>query len=310
MKKISILFIFFLTCTSPYFPKGKPEELVIFSEDLLKIRDFIEKEVQDTFYTPRPEPIYEIIFAKSSDFEKYKGYYTILVLGTKNSSSYEVFKKIFPEMDKEGIYEKRKFFQKEDYIVGIFGFNEDYILSKLKEGVLNKLILHIKELYKKHVYSIVDINNRIKREIKREYNFEIDIPTGFLYIKKSKDFLSLGTHYPDRFIFFYITQEIDLDPENLMDLRDSLTGVYYDGDKIDRELTKWKKTEIFGEEGIEIYGHWENEKMKIGGAFKSIVFKKGGKYYFIDMGVFEPEKPKLKYIRWLEAIVSTMKWSY
>lgn len=309
MRKISILFIFFLTCSSPYFPKGKPEQLVIFSEGLLKIKDFVEKEIQDTFYTPRPEPIYEIIFAKSSEFEKYKGYYTILILATPQSSSYEVFRKIFPGIEKNGVYEKSRIFQREDYIIGILGSDEDYILLELKE-VLNKLILHVKELYKKHVYSIIDVNNSIKKEIKKEYGFEIDIPTGFLYIKKSKDFLSLGTHYPDRFIFFYITKKIDFDPKNLMDLRDSLTEVYYDGDKIDRELTKWKKTKIFGEEGIEIYGHWENEKMKIGGAFKSLIFKKNDKYYFIDMGVFEPEKPKLKYIRWLEAIVSTMKWNY
>ncbi|MEO0231187.1 MAG: DUF4837 family protein [candidate division WOR-3 bacterium] len=310
MKKISILFIFFLTCTSPYFPKGKPEELVIFSEGLLKMKDFIETEIQDTFYTPRPEPIYDIIFAKVSEFEKYKGYYTILILATPSSASYEIFKDIFPEAQKRGVYEKRKIFQKEDYIVGILGPDEDYILSELKE-VLNRLTLRIKELYKKHVYNIIDVNNSIKREIKKEYGFEIDIPTGFLYIKKSKDFISLGAHYPDRFIFFYISEKVlELDPEKLMDLRDSLTEIYYDGDKIDRELTKWKRIKIFDEEGMEIYGHWENEKMKIGGAFKSLIFKKKDRYYFIDMGVFEPEKPKLKYIRWLEAIVSTMKWSY
>ena len=309
MRKISILFIFFLSCTSPYFPKGKPEELVIFSEGLFKIKEFIEKEIQDTFYTPRPEPIYDIIFAKNEEFDKYKGYYTILILATPYSKSYEIFKEIFPEKNKEGIYEKKKVFQKEDYIVGLFFQSEDILLKEIKKGILNKIIEHIKNLYKKHVYSIVDINEGIKREIKKEYGFEIDIPTGFLYIKKSKDFLSLGTHYPDRFIFFYVREKIDLNPEKLMDLRDSLTGVYYDGDKIDKDLTKWKKTKIFGEDAIEIYGHWENEKMKIGGAFKSFIFKKNDKYYFIDMGVFEPEKPKLKYIRWLEAIVLTMKWN-
>ncbi len=309
MRKISILFIFFLSCTSPYFPKGKPEELVIFSEGLFKIKEFIEKEIQDTFYTPRPEPIYDIIFAKNEEFDKYKGYYTILILATPYSKSYEIFKEIFPEKNKEGIYEKKKVFQKEDYIVGLFFQNEDILLKEIKKGILNKIIEHIKNLYKKHVYSIVDINEGIKKEIKKEYGFEIDIPTGFLYIKKSKDFLSLGTHYPDRFIFFYVREKIDLNPEKLMDLRDSLTGVYYDGDKIDKDLTKWKKTKILGEDAIEIYGHWENEKMKIGGAFKSFIFKKNDKYYFIDMGVFEPEKPKLKYIRWLEAIVLTMKWN-
>jgi hypothetical protein len=309
VRKISILFIIFYSCTSPYFPKGKPEELVIFSENLFKIKEFIEKEIQDTFYTPRPEPIYDIIFAKNEEFDKYKGYYTILILATPYSKSYKVFKEIFPEVKKEGIYEKNKVFQKEDYIVGLLFYSEDILLKEIKKGILNKIIEHIRNLYKKHVYSIVDINRGIKREIKKEYGFEIDIPTGFLYIKKSKDFVSLGTHYPDRFIFFYIKEKMELVPEKLMDLRDSLTDVYYDGDKIDRSLTKWKRTKIFGEDAIEIYGHWENEKMKIGGAFKSFAFKKDNKYYFIDMGVFEPEKPKLKYIRWLEAIVLTMRWN-
>lgn len=310
MKKISIFLLFLLMCTSPHFPKGKPEELVIFSAGLSRIKEYIEREIQDTFYTPRPEPFYEIIFANNSEFEKYKGYYTILVIATPYSESYGVFREIFPEVKREGVYKKERVFQKKDFITGVYGPSEESVLLKLREGVIKGLLEHIQKLYKEHVYSVVDINREIRKEIKEKYGFTMDVPVGFLYIKRSNDFVSLGTHYPDRFIFVYTTdKKIDFLPEKIMDLRDSLTAIYYEGDKIDRELVKWKTTEIFGEKAIKVYGHWENDKLKIGGAFESFFFKKGEKYYLVDLGVFEPEKSKLRYIRWLEAIISTMQWN-
>ncbi len=309
MKKFSILCIFLFMCTQPNFPKGKPEQLVIFSQGLPRVKEYIIKEIQDTFYTPQPEPFYNIIFANSKEFEKYKGYYTIMVITTPYSESYEILKQVFPEVKDEGIYRKKGIFQKGDFITAIYGPSEESLLWKLRKGIIYEVLRHIKELYKTHVYNIIDINKSAKKEIREKYGFTFDVPTGFLYIKTSSDFVSLGTHYPDRFIFVYVTdRNMEIDPEKIMDLRDSLTTIYYDGDKIDRELTKWEKTEILSEKTIRIYGHWENEKMRIGGAFESFFFKKKGKFYLIDLAVFEPEKPKLKYIRWLEAIISTMTW--
>jgi hypothetical protein len=297
-------------CTQPNFPKGKPEQLVIFSEGLPRVKEYIIKGIQDTFYTPQPEPFYSIIFADNKDLEKYKGYYTIMVIATPYSGSYKVLKQLFPEVKNKGIYRKRGVFQKGDFITAIFGSSEESVLWKLREGIIYEILRHIKELYKSHVYNIIDINNSIKREIKQKYGFTFDVPTGFLYIEKAKDFVALGTHYPDRFIFIYNTKkEIPFDAMRIMDIRDSLTAIYYKGDKIDRELTKWKEVEIFNERAIKIYGHWENEEMRIGGAFESFFFRKKDRYYLVDLGVFEPEKPKLKYIRWLEAIVSTITWN-
>ncbi len=94
--------------------------------------------------------------------------------------------------------------------------------------------------------------------------------------------------------------------------RDELTGLYYQGDFIDRIDGRSEAVDgptPFGIDGAALHGVWENEIYVIGGPFESWAFycAEDDRTYLIDLSVYAPDREKRPLLRILEAVARTFR---
>ncbi len=104
----------------------------------------------------------------------------------------------------------------------------------------------------------------------------------------------------------------DRSPNDWLLRRDQLTGLYYQGDLVDRMDGRSVATAgptPFGIDGAALHGIWENEIYVIGGPYKSWAFycAEDDRTYFVDLSVYAPDREKRPLLRILEAVARTFR---
>lgn len=149
--------------------------------------------------------------------------------------------------------------------------------------------------------------------VKKNYGFEIVIPRGYSTGEDREGrvlrIYRVVEGEPARFVLVHWSPIADApsSPDALMDLRDRLGGIYYDGDYVLRERSGSEAGRLDGEPATLLHGIWQNDKYVIGGPFRSFGFQRGERYFLIDVSVFNPPGIKLPYLREVLAIARTFK---
>ncbi len=258
--------------------------------------------------TPQPESLYTFIPLTPEQLEPYRGYSNLIILATSASQSFDIYLKVFRE-PKSGLAEAKGKPWPGAYALGLYYPKEEALraaLASLVPQVRAKLKERTLELAEGMAY-YAGHKRKFSKEIKRRYGIEIDIPEGWAFIEglRKEDFFAMAKHNPDRFFFVWRSEgPRNLTPQEILDLRDSLTGLYYEGDYAVREDIRVERDTFAGYPAIAIWGLWQNDKRVAGGPFKCFAFNSGGRLYLVDMGVFAPEKRrKLKYILRMESFL-------
>jgi len=275
-RSLSLVFlVFIIGCTKiERYGRGKAQEIVIVFDGVQRDAIFLRDSLEEVFHTPHPENLFRVLPTKVEQFSNYAGYKNVLILATTSSGAFKLFQKVF-NTSKPGMYTTKNVFIEGDFVVGILSEEEvglwSFIHGQLQD-IRELFLKRLKEIMKKKAY-FPGHDRKRSQEIKRNYGFKIDLPKGWMYIVEDTNFVSLGKHYPDRFMFFYHSKFNEpLDPDNVMNIRDSLAKIYYKGDRILRDFVKIKRDTFLGVECLKIYGAWENDSMTIGGPFFTWAF--------------------------------------
>ncbi len=313
-KKIFLAMIILLglnSCTKiERFARGKANEVIIVYDGTLREAKYLQSVLQDTFYTPRPEPLFITYPVTYDQFEPFKGYKNVIFISTYSSPDYQIFRKIFGEKP-TGIYIAKNVYQEGDEIIGIVSSTETELWPFVYEkGNFIKafLLKRYREILRKKAY-FAGHNKKFSKEFGEKYGFTFDFPEGWAYVVQDSNFVSVAKHYPDRFMFFYHENAPRMfDRDEIVSLRNKLTAKYYDGDYVYKEHLVSKDTTFMGVPAIKIFGIWQNDREYIGGPFETIAFNLNNNFYMFDMGVFAPDRnEKLQFLIRMEIIISSFK---
>ncbi len=306
-----LLLFVLLGCTSyEQYARGAARDVIIVFDGVLDEALFLRDALQDTFYTPHPEPLFDFYPVKVEQFRSYRGYKNVIILATYGTETFELFQEAFGSVG-TGLHVGKNIFGSGDFVIGILAadrYNLLDFLNRHKEEIKKMLLDRIKELYKKKAY-FAGHNKKMREEFGKRYGFTLDFPDGWAYVITDTNFVCIAKHYPDRFMSFYFEEfERPLNVGDILSLRDSLAKLYYEGDRVDRSFTKSMPTMFKGVIAQKIYGVWQNDSLIRGGPFEIIAFNMNGRFYMIDMGVFAPEKRrKLEYLMRMELIARTFE---
>ncbi len=291
--------------------------------DVVIVSDSAERDVAmylasflsiDTFYTPHPEPLF---FVRVVDIATYqdslRGFRNTIVLATDGSASLNLFKEAFGGSVKYGIRSRREALTEGGYMVGIYEPDLAVLKKVIADSafvIRNNLLARIYDQYR-HMEYFAGVRKDIPKELAKKYGFTLELPNGYAYAVQDTDFVCLAKHYPDRFMFFYISDhKRSLDPDSLMALRDSLTRKYYDGDYILRNLCVVEADTFLGHNAVRVTGPWQNDSTVMGGPFRFYAFNANNKFYMVDVALYAPDKIyKLGYIMRMETVIRTMRFT-
>ena len=309
--RLTLLSLLFFGCYRiERYGRGKAQELIVVFGESERTALLLKDTLGEVFYTPHPEPLFTVLPMRPEQFAGYEGYKNVIIVTTTTSPAYKLFERVF-SLKKPGIYTVKNAFGEGDFVLGILQESEVGLWT-----YVNNNIGLIKKVMKKRLYEILRLkayfaghDKGMRREVLKKYGFTFDFPKGWAYVVEEKDFVSWAKHYPDRFIFVFRSKgPRSLDPKEILDLRDSLTEIYYDGDRVVRDLIKVERDTFQGFLRLKIYGPWENDSLVMGGPFFTWAFNVGDTFYMIDGGVFAPDRTeKLEFILREEIIASTFQ---
>ncbi|MEN3044314.1 MAG: DUF4837 family protein [Candidatus Hydrothermales bacterium] len=306
MKKILLSFILLLNCiyeNSIYF-KGEYNTIILSSGNLTRAKDLIKKNLEIIQFTPREEKIlnvFDIDSLEKKDKFLYKHY---IIVSTPSSDNFKLFKEIFKDIKESGIYFRNDPFLRGSFIVGIYGEKEEEILniiSKKGDLIFNTFYDKIIADLRKIAYFPGERKEFSERVFKK-IGLKIKVPKGYRLFKEGEDYIIFNTNYPDRFVMFWkINSKVHLVPEKVVELRNKIAKTVYAGDSVLTNFVNYKYLNLDNKKALYVTGAWGNFSLKIGGGFESLVFEKNGKTYFIDIGIYEPKKWKLKFLKIMES---------
>ncbi len=312
-----LLTLLFFSCTPLPEVIGRLFDVYVLTNYSEMIKDTLSLILEEEILTPQPEKIFRLRYRPLSQFAVYAQFPNLLLIGTP-----------FDTIIRDFLGEKREIVAKETF--AFFTIKEEKKGKKLhqffifvaadKEELCRGLIRYkdrirysLEKEIKERIFSLTYTrgeNEKIKERLETNYHFSLKVPKGFQLSERyaAGNFLYLFTHYPDRSIFIHWSDgEKELNPFDLITLRDSLTYLYYDGDYVARKYTTYQETKFFGLPAVKIQGVWQNDKEIIGGPFISYAFNYKGKFYLLDGTLFNPGKRKLNNLFQLSVILLTFQ---
>ncbi len=309
MKRLILLIIILLSCRgSMEKSSGFVRKIVIVSK--YEEAKLFEEHLNIYRYTPQREFLFEYSFIKPSDIVYYKRHHTIVYVGVLGDTMLEAFT---TSQQRDKIEERGYIITKlknpwvQDQVLYVIGARTE---EDIRPAILANRGLLIRELYKRIITRLQKIvyergrEEEVEKVIERRTGLKLKIPLGFKVLKDTSNFVVAGKHEPDRFFFFV---RLKKDTRDLVDIRDSVTNVNYNGDYVEREYINRDSIRLRGIPFIKITGIWQNDKEIAGGPFVMLAFVKGDFLYIMDGAVFAPEKKKLPYILQMEAILRSIE---
>ncbi len=308
-----VCFVFFSACENQKrtLPSGQENEVIFICDGFPEYKDLLDSLINETYYTPHKTRLFQVIPITYVQFISYRNYKNIVVLSYQNSENIEFYKKIFPSM-RTGVFYRKDVFTKNDIVFGVYAETKDSVLQLLKDYAPT-----IKEKFKENYLNILadkeyflGVDKKLSQKILKAYGFTFKLSPGWVYKEHTKDFFTMYKHYPDRFIFCFQQEGgRELNPNDFIRIRDSLTSIFYDGDIVLKSTVFIDTVGIRGVPAILTIGAWQNDKMTMGGGFINLAFNYEGKFYMFDYGIFHPDlQDKIEYIMRGYMIFNTVKF--
>jgi len=306
--------LFLLACT-PLGTKtlGPLREVTVVSDHWDLVDSTVVMILQQPVPTPQPEPEFKVRVGSSDKFDTYSRFRIVFLVGVSQDSlmrqvlgaradslsqgdyglflvpnpwTKDQFALIFVARDASGL------------VPGLVAYGAR-IRTTLREVVLNQLA---------RAAYIEGVDKAGTEELSRRYSFSIDVPRRWLVNEDhgNSRFVYMYGHFPDRNVFVYWEDTTrQLVPYLMAAVRDSLAGMFYDGDSIDPEFLRVDTISFLAGPCLRLSGVWRNERETIGGPFVNYSFNFQGRFYMLDGLVFDPGKKKLDHLVQVEAVVRT-----
>jgi hypothetical protein len=331
-----ILSLLFLTgtllnnsCTTKPISVGSNDKIVVLADSTLwgkvevDVRNVIEREM----FTPQPERIFSIVLKDPKDISDATRFPHILLLGTLNSEgstrtlldgmlNETLIEKI--EQDSLFVFQKKDIWARDQILVVMVCRDVPTLVSHLRgdKDLLFRLFDdHAQEIVKTAMYRFAE-QKELGQQLMQEHGWSVRaIHDYFVAIDSTQArFVWLRRMGPQREFFVYWEPVADpsvLSKQWMVQKRDSLTKIYYQGDYIDTVKVNVVESNVDfqGWFAIRLDGVWQNEINISGGPFRSYAFynEDDGRMYLVDCSVVAPGQRKWAYMRQLDVMAHTFR---
>ncbi len=328
--KIGVAFIFIATilliwrCDFKQETMGYQHRIFVVSDSLFwdEVNEPIEKRFQNIIYTPHVENSFYLTPIPLKDLNEFKYRMNLMFIGTAkgNDKVSQYLREIIPEDFRKGVDAGRYFYL----------FNEDMfardqigmvLYARDKQDFLQKFNTYKNEIYNKfedQYYTRLEKSmfehgylERIADFLKENYGWYVKVQHDYFIALQDFDhkYVWLRRLDPHRWLSIW---ELKADSsmlvrDSLIQIRDRMANMFYEGDAIVQEDTYIKETEFRGQRTRKLVGVWENDSLLVGGPFRSYAVHRPetSTLYFIDIAVMAPGKNKKPYLDQLEVIAGT-----
>jgi hypothetical protein len=300
--------------------------VILIAPEEFQVDSFINALEKKEYY-PTEEYIFSIKRVSLSEFERYKFWRNLIVIG---GTGRKYIDNLLGEDAKEELKDGAQLFFERDLwvrlqtvilLVGNDTEETQELIERSGKTVYDILRKEEKERFTKVVY-MNGYQESESLEMERLLGASFKLPFGYKLVKNEDDFLTYSRRNPDRFVTLLArTGAIN----NPIKFRDSLFSEYFNEDEIftdsieiyigegkSRRLSlvtldtiKFKNTET-----LRLKGVWVNNEVEggpMGGPFVSYFFEKEGIWYLLDAHVFAPGKKKWPFLEEVDIILNTFK---
>jgi len=324
------ILIFSFGCQLKPITIGSNNKVLVLADSTLwghieqDVRNAVEKEV----YTPQLEKIFTIILREPGKFGDLKRFPHLLFIGTLNQkgTTKDILEGMLDEtarrkieQDSSFIFRRRDAWSKGQLLVVLVSKDLETLkghLQKDKDLIFKLFDDHANEIVMQQMYRLNEQKD-IEKQLMQEHGWSVRVQHDFFVAIDSSEarFVWLRRMGPQREFFVYwepVDDPSKLSKEWMMQKRDSLSKVYFEGDYIFQDSSikvKSKTIDFNGRYAIQLDGVWQNEKNIVGGPFRSFGFynKSDGRLYLVDCSIVAPGERKWPYMRQVEAMARTFK---
>jgi hypothetical protein len=322
-----MLIIFHWTCSYKDSSYGEFEHIIVFADSMLyeNVRPELEQIFDQFVYTPVTEKSFYLDIKPLDLLDNFKQYRNLMFVGLldgEDNISQYIDKSLSPEIQ-QAVREGRIFqiFQEDLFAkeqMGIIFSATDLItlkqnLAASAENIYQQMEKYYFERLERSMFFRGE-KTVLEDYIANKLGWKIRIQHDYHLVKESDDgnFVWLRRLNPDRSLFIYRFAAKEMDVANsgwLIDLRDSLSTIYYESDSVSKKDTYTVHTEFCDQPALKLIGVWQNHKLFIGGPFRTYAFfdPKQKYIYMIDILVTAPSKRKKPYLDQLEVMANTFQ---
>jgi hypothetical protein len=216
-------------------------------------------------------------------------------------------------------------------VLYLFGNNEQELISNLKKNK-DRLqnLFEVRERGRLEKGLLARKNAEAQSEAKKNLGIEIMPPVSYQIAKSQEDFLWLRQptpteKRPDISIYFYEStyqNESQTFPENILALRDSISGKHIFGDPDDprsfmtseKQIPPSFRNMVINDNfTVEIRGTWKTNNLSMGGTYLGylMIDEKKGKLYYMEGFVYFPNEIHRDALREIQTILlkTNVSWS-
>lgn len=293
----------------------------IYNRYLPQLKDIFEKKL----LTPQTENEYTIIQGAWKNFESYKRWRTVLMIGILNDdspTSHLVIRSLKPEAMKLVQINQAFVFQMEN----VWAKNQTVFFLAAKNDSILEENLHV---YGERLFQLLDESVKTKtaqwlykarerigveKKLEKMYRFSLRIPELYQLSQEKSDsnLIWITTSAPDRWILITWSdvptgKTITVNAHDAVIYRDSMAENIYQKDRINPKYTSAKLTQINGMPTIRLQGLWENDSLMVGGPFINyqLFDRNTRRYYMIDGAMFAAGLEKNMYLKQMDIIMRT-----
>ncbi len=289
----------------------------------------LEEPLRDTFekvlYTPQEEKIFRIQHGDVEHFETYKhrrrkNLLIAAPLDAAHPTGRFLRSLLSPEVQDavragaSSVSWKKEVWAKEQILLIVTGKDLNAVVENLRMEA-DRLYRAVEEARNKRVRQLIyhyGERKELTARLERDFGWSVRVSFGYQIMEAYPDsgFVLLVKEEPSRWLFVYWEDNIPPDRvtgEWCIQKRDEITRRFYDGDRVVADNVDIHQTEFSGKLAVSLQGIWENEKAWTGGPFKSYAFVDVdlNRFFFVDVGVFSPNRKKEPYLRQVDLMAHT-----
>ncbi|MCH7731244.1 MAG: DUF4837 family protein [Candidatus Marinimicrobia bacterium] len=305
---------------------GIENQILIFvsDEDKPYVQSLVDSVFGRVVYTPRPEPIFELIFPDPNQFGEQKFNHNILVISLFNppDSTGDILVRSLLPKDQYNSAKKREnhiFARKDRFSIGqviaiLAAENIEILLESIEEKerwLFDQFNIPFLERQKKHMFKRLE-QKELSREFSEKYGWRMRIQHDYLVMKEDPEhnFIWIGRAFPFRWIsvkWIDNASEIALNTGIATDMIKELPQYFTEKIRFIDYHYKIEETFFNQWQSWRAEGLWEHRDKVKGGPFVSYVFYDGvsDRIYHINFLIYNPGNPKIVLLRQMDIMVHT-----
>lgn len=306
---------------------GPAQEILVLIDpaDRQGLEPHLKEIFERILYTPQEEKIFRLQFEDVANIDRFenkrrKNILVVAELDAPHATAGFLRSILSPDVqdavrgNRSAVFWKEDVWAKEQLLVAVSGADSAALVDNLRMEA-DRLYERIEDARNERIRQLIyrygerkDVTERLGRE----FGWQVRVAFGYRILEADPDsgFVVLTKEEPNRWLFVY--WEDGISPDDLTEAwcirkRNDITRRFFDQDRIVDDHLQIGQAEFGGKLAFVLQGLWENRRKWAGGPFKSYAFVdvETNRFFYIDCGVYSPNKRKEPYLRQIDLMART-----